>query len=155
MVHPAYLLPTHRPRCPRRMVLERLSWRVICPNCQESFLVDPQGSRSHSAPSRGSCASSRRYGEVSALHQMTNHSPCVHPSMTREFQRFNGLRVEQTHGELFGCNIIILNMIVCSRFVVVVLLLLFHLEKDRRPLSCLCHCFVLRSFCVVDRRLKS
>ena len=72
-----------------------------------------------------------------------------------EFQRFNGLRVEQTHGELFGCNIIILNMIVCSRFVVVVLLLLFHLEKDRRPLSCLCHCFVLRSFCVVDRRLKS
>ena len=50
------------------MVLERLSRRMTCPNhvsCQlsEEVPVDPHGS---SAPSRWTCAQSRRYGEVSS-----------------------------------------------------------------------------------------
>ena len=59
-------------RVPWRKVLERLSWGVTCPNHASFSLltvarrVDPQGRWSCSAPSRWSCAPSRRCREVSS-----------------------------------------------------------------------------------------
>ena len=59
-------------RVPWRKVLERLTWGVTCPNHASFCLltvarrVDPQGRWSCSAPSRWSCAPSRRCREVSS-----------------------------------------------------------------------------------------
>ena len=55
VVHPAFpLRTTHRPPCkvPQRMVLERLSWRVMCPNRASVRLL--------TVARRGSCGPTRK-----------------------------------------------------------------------------------------------